>query len=201
MDVIGAIRKKPANRTRQDIRSRPMYGRKGVTVGQHLDEFDTFEDDNGRSFDELVHLLLFDEEKKRTGASIKSQGAPAPVKSQVEPAPAGTQVAPKPVQQQAVPKVCRVENPGLPAGRFASKEEQDYAAMEFLRRVEYRHLETIRRQMITAPVTERDHEKQAVKVAKKSTKQEDPTADVRLGSDFNPNRRKRPNTKRYFKPS
>lgn len=192
MDVIGGIRKKPANRTRQDIRSRPMYGRKGVTVGQHLDEFDTFEDDNSRSFDELVHLLLFDEEKKRTGASIKSQGAPAP---------AETQVAPKPVQQQAVPKVRRVENPGQPAGRFASKEEQDYAAMEFLRRVEYRHLETIRRQMITAPVTERDHEKQAVKVAKKSTKQEDPTADVRLGSDFNPNKRKRPNTKRYFKPS
>ncbi|KAF2132096.1 hypothetical protein P153DRAFT_184233 [Dothidotthia symphoricarpi CBS 119687] len=43
---------------------RPIEGRSGVTVGQHLDEFNSFRDEYGRTFDELVYCLLHGEDAK-----------------------------------------------------------------------------------------------------------------------------------------
>jgi hypothetical protein len=41
-----------------------MYGRKdGATMGQHIDEFDNYRDDLGRSFDQIIFEGLFDEPK------------------------------------------------------------------------------------------------------------------------------------------
>ena len=43
-------------------RAYQMYGREsGITMGQHLDEFDHYKDDQGRSFDEAVLNGLFSE--------------------------------------------------------------------------------------------------------------------------------------------
>ncbi|KAF1841573.1 uncharacterized protein K460DRAFT_409033 [Cucurbitaria berberidis CBS 394.84] len=64
MNLIGEIKTSTSTGTvRRNPRGRPMYGRKGVTMGQHIDEFDDFRDEQGRSFDELVYFMLFDKTK------------------------------------------------------------------------------------------------------------------------------------------
>lgn len=43
----------------QKARAQPMPFREGITIGEHLDEFDTWKDCNGNSFDDLCYLNLF----------------------------------------------------------------------------------------------------------------------------------------------
>ena len=64
LNLIGGLKKgTPTSAAHRKLRDRLMYGRKGVTMGQHMDEFDDFRDEQGRSFDELVYFLLFNETK------------------------------------------------------------------------------------------------------------------------------------------
>jgi hypothetical protein len=54
--LVGIVKPAPTN-----PRDFPMYGRKdGVTIGQHLYEFDSWKDTKGRSFDQAVTAGLLD---------------------------------------------------------------------------------------------------------------------------------------------
>jgi len=57
---VGIVRHVPPN-----PRDFLMYGRKdGVTIGQHLAEFDTYKDEHGRSFDEIMMDGLLSDNKE-----------------------------------------------------------------------------------------------------------------------------------------
>ncbi|KAF1938333.1 hypothetical protein EJ02DRAFT_469013 [Clathrospora elynae] len=59
MDVIsGTNHTAPVYKVPPNPRNRPMYGRPGMTIGQHLEEFADFKDDMGRSFYQLVCSTL-----------------------------------------------------------------------------------------------------------------------------------------------
>jgi hypothetical protein len=60
VDVISGIEDTAptTHKPRPNPRDRPMYGRTGVTMGQHLDEFAEYKNSIGRSFDQLVYSTL-----------------------------------------------------------------------------------------------------------------------------------------------
>lgn len=68
LNMIGDIKSgRPVGIVKQR-RSTPrhqlMYGRRGVTMGQHLDDFDSYKDGEGRSFDHIMtEGLLADDNK------------------------------------------------------------------------------------------------------------------------------------------
>ncbi|KAF2823277.1 hypothetical protein CC86DRAFT_457692 [Ophiobolus disseminans] len=56
---VGMVKHQPTN-----PRNFQMYGRTdGVTIGQHLDEFDSFNEEEGRTFDEAIMDGLFSDDK------------------------------------------------------------------------------------------------------------------------------------------
>lgn len=74
MDLIRGLKTNPPTGTALlKPRDQPMYGREGVTMGQHLDEFDEFRDEQGRSFDELVYAMLFEDDEQDKKDSLKTQ--------------------------------------------------------------------------------------------------------------------------------
>ena len=89
MDVISGIQSvAPIRKVHPSPRDRPIYGRPGVTMGQHLDDFRGFKDDHGRSFDQLIFSALHKGARASTDLP-KSQGdkvtTPKPVDGKVAP--------------------------------------------------------------------------------------------------------------------
>ncbi|KAH6041971.1 hypothetical protein HBI54_141480 [Parastagonospora nodorum] len=65
-------------------REQRMYGRKdGATMGQHIDEFDNYRDDLGRSFDQIILEGLFYEPKNAMLPPPKPQVSNVPKKQGV----------------------------------------------------------------------------------------------------------------------
>jgi hypothetical protein len=50
-----------------------MYGRPGVTMGQHLDDFSDWKDDSGRSFDQLIFSILHGGDKASIAPNPRPQ--------------------------------------------------------------------------------------------------------------------------------
>ncbi|KAF1913960.1 hypothetical protein BDU57DRAFT_531793 [Ampelomyces quisqualis] len=68
---VGIVKQRPLS-----PRQQPMYGRKGgITMGQHLDEFDSYKDSEGRSFDKIVTDGLLAEDNKVMNSPPKPQVA------------------------------------------------------------------------------------------------------------------------------
>jgi hypothetical protein len=52
-----------------------MHGRRGVTMGQHLDEFDSYKDSQGRAFDQIIEEGLLADDNKVMSPPPKPQVA------------------------------------------------------------------------------------------------------------------------------
>jgi hypothetical protein len=132
MDVISGIQSAaPIRKVHPNPRDRRMYGRPGVTIGQHLDEFVGFQDNHGRSFDQLTFSTLHG-------------GAKAPMV--LPPKPQAGEVGSPPGKKALMSP--------LDAGKVApSQEKVDIDA--YMDKLKFGHLDEVRKRMVKGPNPER----------------------------------------------
>jgi hypothetical protein len=149
MDVVCGIKSTvPVRTARPSPRDRPMYGRPGITMGHHLDEFDDFKDDRGRSFDQLIFFTLHGAAKNSVSQPLRPKAgsrSSSQIKETIMPPP-----------------------PLLDAGKVASMQEKMEvdACMDKLK---YGHLDQVHKCIVKEPTLElkRKREDEAQKEDKK----------------------------------
>jgi hypothetical protein len=170
MDVISDMRDTTptARKAGPNPRDRPMYGRVGITMGQHLDEFAEYEDGMGRSFDQLVYNTLHRPDRKTA--------------------------LPRPQPQTGKDKSRNERKAGIRAP-IAPPSEDKVDMDEYMHKLKYSHIYAAQRLMVER-VEPREDTKRDESTDEKTLMQE--IDQIRRPTKTDDGERKRPGAPRYF---